>query len=171
MTEDLSSDSSVSSDEQEQSSAPEVQRRTSPPPGVTWLDQDEQLRTLWTEKKSPEEISAVLGRSVAAIMTRAARLGLPRRAAPGRKRGYKRTDAPKRKAKSSAPRIRVRAAVHDNAEEEAKAKAQIKTRVCLMCLNKFESMGAFNRICPSCKGSADYVKGSSTPDFTYNTVG
>lgn len=172
MTDEISSDPSAQPDENEQSSAPDVQRRTAPPAGVSWLDQDEQLRTLWIEKKSPDEISAVLGRSVAAIMTRAARLGLPRRAAPGRKRGYKRTDAPKRKTStSSAPRIRVRAATHDNAEEEAAAKARMKSRVCLMCLNKFESLGSFNRICPGCKGSADYVKGSSTPDFAYKVMG
>lgn len=171
MTEDTSQEPSASTDDSQQSSSPESQGRTSPPAGVSWLDQDEQLRTMWLDKKSPEDISAVLGRSVAAIMTRAARLGLPRRAAPGRKRGYKRTDAPKRKAASSAPRIRIRAATHDTTEEEKAAQERIKSRVCLMCLNKFQSMGSFNRICPSCKGSAEYVKGSSTPDFSFKVMG
>ncbi len=163
---------SLVADEGQQSLVPDVQRRLTPPAGVTWLDQDEQLRTMWVDRKTPEEISAVLGRSVAAIMTRAARLSLPRRAAPGRKRGYKRSDLPKRKATpASSSRVRVRAAVHDTTEEEEAAKARIKSRVCLMCLNKFQSLGSFNRICPSCKGSADFVKGSSTPDFNYKVMG
>lgn len=176
MTEETTSESSASTGESQQSASDESQqiqeRPPSPPVGVSWLDQDEQLRQLWIEKKPPEEISSILGRSIAAIMTRAARLGLPRRAAPGRKRGYKRTDVPRRKVKaSSSPRIRVRAAVHDTTEEEKAAQARIQSRVCLMCLNKFQSLGAFNRICSSCKGSADYVKGSSTPDFSFKVMG
>jgi len=136
----------------------------------SWLEQDEQLRGLWHENKSPEEISAILNRSVAAIMTRAARLGLPRRAAPGRKRGYKRTDAPRRE-KPVRVRVRTsRASLHDSEEEQAAAQAQVSMRICLMCLNKFESQGKHNRICPSCKGSANYVTGSSTPDFTFQVT-
>lgn len=131
-----------------------------------WADQDDTLRALWQDNKSPEEISAQLGRSVAAIMTRAARLGLPRRAAPGRKRGYKRADTPRR-AQPGAQRVRIRASVAVSDEDEQEPKIELKSRVCLMCLNKFQSQGAHNRICPTCKGSAEYMTGSSTPDFTF----
>jgi len=137
--------------------------------GPSWLDQDEVLRDMWGGNKSPEEISVALGRSVAAIMTRAARLGLPRRAAPGRKRGYKRTDAP-RKMVAAAGTSHVRVALPVQEEDYAFAQPEIKTRVCLMCLNKFQSQGRHNRICPACKGSAEYATGSCTPDFTFKVV-
>ncbi len=132
----------------------------------SWAEQDPVLRTLWTENKTPEEISAVLNRSVAAIMTRAARLGLPRRAAPGRKRGYKRTDLSQRSAGAVRVRMRVPRQKAEQVEDDVPAP-EIKLRVCLMCLNKFQSMGPHNRICPSCRGSAEYATGSSTPDFTF----
>jgi len=132
-----------------------------------WMEQDEQLRTFWLEHKTPEEIASALGRSVAAVMTRAARLGLPRRSAPGRKRGYKRLDSPREKT------VRVRAvrtqAAHSD-EAGLDAPSELKMRVCLMCLKKFESQGRHNRICPSCKGSADYTTGSSTPDFVFEVT-
>lgn len=135
--------------------------------GPSWAEQDPVLRTLWAENKTPEEISAVLNRSVAAIMTRAARLGLPRRAAPGRKRGYKRTDIAQRSAGAVRVRMRLpRQKATDLVEDDA-PPPEIKLRICLMCLNKFQSMGPHNRICPSCKGSAEYSTGSSTPDFTF----
>ncbi len=139
-------------------------------PQPSWAEQDPVLRTLWGENKTPEEISAQLGRSVAAVMTRAARLGLPRRAAPGRKRGYKRTDLATRSA-ASAVRVRVRMPrAKDDEAFEDEPKPEIKLRVCLMCLNKFQSMGPQNRICPSCKGSAEYATGNSTPDFTFKVT-
>lgn len=128
-----------------------------------WAEQDDLLRSLWHEGKTPEDIGEKLGRSVAAIMTRAARLGLPRRAAPGRKRGYKREAMPRQEKKV---RVRIR---RSYAEEEAEEKVASEAcmRICLMCLNKFQSEGKHNRICPACKGSADYMTGSSTPDFTF----
>lgn len=135
------------------------------PVGPSWSEQDGLLRTFWQEMKPPEEIATILGRSVAAVMTRAARLGLPRRAAPGRKRGYKRTETPR---KEKLVRLRVRGGARDEADiAEGARQHEIKVRVCLMCLRKFESDGPHNRICPSCKGSADYVTGSSTPDFDF----
>ena len=139
------------------------------PTSPSWVDQDEVLRAMWTDNKTPDEISAVLGRSVAAIMTRAARLGLPRRAAPGRKRGYKRSEAPRRVAPAAGARVRV-LVPSDQDEEEVYAQPQSMMRVCLMCLNKFQSQGRHNRICPSCKGSAEYATGSSTPDFTFKVI-
>ena len=137
--------------------------------GPSWLDQDGILRTMWTENKSPEEISEALGRSIAAIMTRAARLGLPRRAAPGRKRGYKRSEAPRKVAPAGSSRVRVVLPAPPE-EEVVYAQPEVKVRICLMCLNKFQSQGRHNRICPSCKGSAEYATGSCTPDFTFKVV-
>src|SRR5580704_3379076 len=58
-----------------------------PPIGASWQEQDVVLRDLWMQNKTPQQISEALGRSVPAIMTRAVRLGLPRRSAPGRKPG------------------------------------------------------------------------------------
>lgn len=137
-------------------------------PVVAWQDQDALLRTLWLENKTPDEISEQLGRSVAAIMTRAARLSLPRRSAPGRKRGYKRTDAPRRirsSAVSTCSKMQHKSSVCDELEEVV--NPEIVARVCLMCLKKFQSQGRHNRICPSCKGSAEYSTGSATPDFAF----
>jgi hypothetical protein len=130
----------------------------------SWSDQDIVLKSLWEQDKTPEEIADHLQRTVAAIMTRAARLGLPRRKAPGRKRGYKRTDPPRRVA--TTPR-KVKVVVQDEEEEDDYPVPQAMMRICLMCLNKFQSLGRFNRICPGCKGSAEYATGSSTPDFTF----
>lgn len=135
----------------------------------SWSDQDETLRALWKDNKSPEEISVALGRSVAAIMTRAARLGLPRRAAPGRKRGYKRVDRPYKTLPAAGTRVRV-TLPPQTGEEEVYRAPEIKTRICLMCLTKFQSQGPHNRICPSCKGSAEYATGSSTPDFAFKVI-
>ncbi|HBM91439.1 MAG TPA: hypothetical protein DD400_06170 [Rhodospirillaceae bacterium] len=138
-------------------------------PVLSWQDQDDQLRVLWRENKTPDEISEQLGRSIAAIMTRAARLGLPRRAAPGRKRGYKRTDTPRR-ARNMSSSVRARAprtSVAQGVAAEEEKDLNVTARVCLMCLKKFQSQGRHNRICPSCKGSAEYSSGSSTPDFVF----
>jgi len=138
--------------------------------GPSWLDQDETLRRLWSENKSPEDISVALGRSVAAIMTRAARLGLPRRAAPGRKRGYKRSDVPRKLPPAGTARVRVTLPAPHDEDIEPYAAPQVMPRVCLMCLGKFQSQGRHNRICPSCKGSAEYSTGSSTPDFSFKVI-
>ena len=138
--------------------------------GPSWLDQDETLRKLWSDNKTPEEISVVLGRSVAAIMTRAARLGLPRRTAPGRKRGYKRTDAPRKLPAAGTTRVRVTLPLPREEDFEPLPQPQVMSRVCLMCLSKFQSQGRHNRICPACKGSAEYATGSSTPDFSFKVI-
>ncbi len=142
------------------------------PPVLSWQDQDDQLRVLWRENKTPDEISEQLGRSIAAIMTRAARLGLPRRAAPGRKRGYKRTDTPRRvKNVSSSVCARVpRTRMVQGEAEDSEKDLNVAPRVCLMCLKKFQSQGRHNRICPSCKGSAEFSSGSSTPDFVFQVA-
>ncbi len=82
-----------------------------------WQEQDGILREMWMRNQSPTAIAEALGRSVPAIMTRAARLGLPRRFAPGRKPGRRSFDtiandqlvtarAERRVAKSRAPYLR-----------------------------------------------------------------
>lgn len=138
--------------------------------GPSWQDQDDVLRAMWAENKTPDEIAAALKRSVAAIMTRAARLGLPRRSAPGRKRGYKRTEVRRKVMPPAGSRVRVVAPTEFEDDAEPIAPPQVMMRVCLMCLNKFQSQGRHNRICPSCKGSAEYSTGSSTPDFTFKVI-
>jgi hypothetical protein len=126
-----------------------------------WLDQDPVLRDLWSSRLSPEQIAEKLGRSVAAVMTRAARLGLPRRFAPGRKAGkhYARV--------SPVVRPVVRAPAPSNSGE---ASTQATERVCLMCLRKFQSEGRHNRICPNCKGSPEYEAGNRIPDINFGDI-
>lgn len=119
------------------------------------------LRDMWMQNQSPADIAKALDRSIPAVMTRAARLGLPRRFAPGRKPGRRPLDnhgnprTETARAKTAAPMD----------AEALEAAAQISMRVCLMCLNKFQSMGRHNRICPTCKGSAEYESGSRLPEF------
>ena len=130
---------------------------------LNWLDQDELLRELWLRNEKPSKIAGQLGRSVAAIMTRAARLGLPRRSAPGRKPGYQRKDIV-RKAASSLSKV-AGSRGEDKVTREATDSGMHSVRICLMCLNRFPSEGRHNRICSNCKGSADYNAGSGIPEM------
>jgi hypothetical protein len=138
---------------------------TAPPPetaaavsGPSWQEQDVLLREMWTQNKTPQEISDALGRSIPAIMTRAARLGLPRRSAPGRKPGQ-RSFSQQGTAYQATRRAPPRTTSY------ADAPVQTSLRVCLMCLKKFESLGRHNRICSSCKGSAEYETASALPNI------
>ena len=128
-----------------------------PAGGPTWQEQDGVLRDLWLQNLPPPVIAEKLGRSVAAIMTRAVRLGLPRRAAPGRKPGRRlpATD----KVTEAKTRLAVRA------EEQPASLPQAEPRICLMCLTKFASAGRHNRICSPCKGTADYMAASAIPNI------
>lgn len=161
-------DDTVTTDQQEpeiESNAPAEQADgASAPVLASWADQDELLRNLWTQNLSPQEIAGQLGRSVAAIMTRAARLGLPRRFAPGRKAG--RHYENQQTTRTALPRSAGQAAV---AGDDELPRTRVSERICLMCLKKFISEGAHNRICNSCKGSSDYIAGSRIPDTTYGT--
>jgi len=144
------------------SSAPPSEKTSAISGTSNWLDQDDQLRDMWLRNLSPANIAEQLGRSVAAIMTRAARLGLPRRSAPGRKPGYRRTE------ESRTTRMATTAGLVKNASPQGlEGQMQVVPRICLMCLNKFPSQGRHNRICPSCKASAEYSSGSSVPDFDF----
>ena len=126
-----------------------------------WAEQDPVLRDMWTQGASPETISAKLGRSVAAIMTRAARLGLPRRSAPGRKRVMR---SPEENRAKQVQRTQTRSSVF---REALQPKEGAATRVCLMCLDPFPSAGRHNRICGKCKGSSDYEAGTRLPDIDF----
>jgi hypothetical protein len=143
-----------------------MQPPSAPPPravaaeGPNWQEQDGMLREMWMHNQLPAEIAKALDRSIPAIMTRAARLGLPRRFAPGRKPG--------RRPMEAAGTARETARSASTAAREAEAlenSAQISMRLCLMCLTKFQSMGRHNRICPTCKNSAEFESGSRLPDF------
>jgi len=141
------------------------------PLGASWQEQDGTLRDLWMQNKTPQYIGEILGRSVPAIMTRAARLGLPRRSAPGRKpgAGSTRRFAPldnNRDVDQTAPENQTRRATAPSQPSESyiAPAAQATLRICLMCLRKFESAGRHNRICAPCKGSAEYAQASALPD-------
>jgi len=149
----------------------EPQTSTPTPPAVTgeagpnWQEQDGVLRELWMCNQSPAAIAKVLGRSIPAIMTRAARLGLPRRFAPGRKPGRRPVDANDSRS-ASAKTARSSA---EKKAESVEASSQVSPRICLMCLTTFPSLGRHNRICPSCKNSAEYESGSRLPDLDFPT--
>lgn len=131
------------------------------PVGASWQEQDGLLRDLWMQNKTPQEIGEVLGRSVPAIMTRAARLGLPRRSAPGRKpgAGASRRLPPYGGEGGQQPQKRSIVSMPDPA-----VVSQAAVRICLMCLRKFESVGRHNRICSPCKGSSEYIQAATLPD-------
>ena len=126
--------------------------------GPSWQEQDILLRDLWTQNKTQQEISDILGRSIAAIMTRAARLGLPRRSAPGRKPGSRRVPQ-NGEVRMTSPRPA------SNRTSENKSDPQTSTRICLMCLRSFASLGRHNRICPSCKNSSEYESAVALSDI------
>lgn len=129
----------------------------------SWAEQDEVLRGLWLAGEAPPQIAEKLGRSVAAIMTRAARLGLPRRFAPGRKPTTRRTFLP------MPPRLPQQKRPDAPKPAEAAPAKPLIDRICLMCLTKFPSQGPHNRICSSCKESNDYTAGSRLPDLDFPT--
>ena len=118
-------------------------------PTTNWAEQDERLKQLWDQGLTPAKIAEALGRTEAAVMTRAARIGLPRRFAPGRKAQSPNVARPTVKREA---RTRSTASFTNLAEPVA----QIVERVCLMCLTKFPSVGRHNRICNGCKDTNEY---------------
>jgi len=128
----------------------------------SWAQQDPILRDLWAKNLTPEQISVHLGRSVAAIMTRAARLGLPRRFAPGRKPIVRAAGTPALQRQRPA-----RSFTKEMFGEALTPTAARVMRMCLMCTHPFQSHGSHNRICPKCKGSPDYESGSRLNDTEY----
>ena len=133
--------------------------------GPSWQEQDDVLRDMWLKNQTPQAIAESLGRSTAAIMTRAARLGLPRRSSPGRKPGQRRQDNQTsvlggNDRSATATRSQV-------ASETSPLVSQTSPRVCLMCLTKFQSQGRHNRICSTCRHSSEYESASSLPDIHF----
>lgn len=148
------------------SDTPSAETFVAPPQTPSWLEQDEFLKELWLRNDPPEQIAEKLGRSIAAIMTRAARLGLPRRSAPGRKPGYQRKQGVLRNRSD----VKVAQANADSktsmtAADRESAEGVRLARICLMCLKKFPSEGRHNRICANCKGSSEYAAGNCIPDI------
>lgn len=136
-------------------------RNTAPTLGTpSWTEQDEQLTALWQKGEKPDDIAVILNRSVAAVMTRAARLGLQRRFAPGRK--------PKKLSELSDNHAQMRAMARLNAQLQTTAPQQ-SHRICLMCLNRFASQGRHNRICSNCKDSPEYRSAAGLPDVDVQT--
>lgn len=127
---------------------------------LSWTQQDGTLRDLWGQNLTPDQIADSLGRSVAAVMTRAARLGLPRRFAPGRK--------PLVKGTAVVQRQRPAKTFSQEMFKEILGPGISRAmRTCLMCVNPFQSQGSHNRICPRCKGSPDYEAGNRLPDSEF----
>ena len=137
-------------------------RNTQPSITLSWTEQDEILTNLWSKGEKPESIAVTLNRSVAAVMTRAARLGLQRRFAPGRK--------PKKMGDAESGLANLRNAARLSAQLQT-TPAQLSHRICLMCLSRFQSQGRHNRICGNCKGSPEYRSAAGLPDVDVTSGG
>ncbi len=129
---------------------------------LSWTEQDDVLTSLWSKGEKPEAIAIALNRSVAAVMTRAARLGLQRRFAPGRK--------PKKEGDAERGLASLRNAARLSAQLQT-TPAQLSHRICLMCLSRFQSQGRHNRICNNCKGSPEYRSAAGLPDVDVTSDG
>jgi hypothetical protein len=139
--------------------APPLPDVSAAPVGPSWQEQDGVLRDMWLKNQTPNAIAEALNRSIPAIMTRAARLGLPRRSAPGRKPGRRMLD------ENGTPIQSTTRTTHARTGMQPAAAPQTSLRTCLMCLGKFESLGRHNRICSSCKGSSEYETASALSDI------
>lgn len=130
------------------------------PATVTWAEQIDDLRQMWTDGVPTEDIAEALGRSVSSVLTQAVRIGLPRRASSGRKPRNPETNKEK---KPVAPRTNVVAfpvRTYSGAATPATETAHVhKTRSCLMCSSSFQSYGSHNRICNRCKDTQSYQNG------------
>lgn len=135
-----------------------------------WHDQDGILREMWVRNQTPQAIAEALGRSVPAVMTRAARLGLPRRSAPGRKPGI-RPEGNMIGDAGGFAKVLARSPTRSKPPLPAGDVApQTSLRICLMCLKKFESAGRHNRICSTCKNSSEYGTASALPEIPMPVV-
>lgn len=121
----------------------------------SWTAQQDQLRSMWTSGASLNEMSEALERTPSAILTQAARMGLPRRSHSGRKNTDNSLKARNVLNFSSSKRV---ARVRDYYDSEPKATSP---RKCLMCRDDFPSTGAGHRICDKCKCTQRYQSSSS----------
>jgi len=133
------------------------------PAAVTWAQQWDDLKVMWVGGVPVDEIAARLNRTVSAVLTQAARIGLERRAASGRKsQGKNQTPYVKRLRpvlvhSNVVSFSRVRSA--SGAAVESPVQANKKPRNCLMCSSAFNSHGSHNRICRRCKDTNCYQAG------------
>lgn len=130
------------------------------PATVTWAEQIDDLRQMWTDGVSTEDIAETLGRSVSSVLTQAVRIGLPRRASSGRK---PRNPEVNKEKKLAAPRANVIAFPVRGYAGAATPLVEVvpahKARTCLMCSSSFQSYGSHNRICNRCKDTQCYQNG------------
>ena len=95
-------------------------------------------------------------------------MGLPRRSAPGRKPGRRLLgtdqDGQPHVARSARSGEVLRRSVRTTTAPLNEPPVT-SLRICLMCLHKFESAGRHNRICSSCKNTAEYETASSLSDI------
>lgn len=124
------------------------------PPTVTWAQQWDTLKEQWAAGTPTEEIAQNLGRTVSAVLTQAARLGLPRRQAQGRKPNASSTKKPRENNI-----LLFRIPVKFQGVQEPERVHLVKERNCLMCSSTFHSHGSHNRICSKCKSGATYQNG------------
>ncbi len=132
------------------------------PAAVTWAEQWDDLKVMWNDGLPTDEIAENLGRSVSAVLTQAARLGLARRSAPGRKAQaaplpstIRRAVHPDQASNVIAFHAREEAAILENTAP----RHEKRERSCLMCSTSFTSIGSHNRICPRCKSGSAYQVG------------
>ncbi len=122
-----------------------------PTKNSSWASQHEELRGLWAAGAALNDMSDALGRTPSAILTQAARLGLPRRSNAGRK-NFNGENKPRNVLNFSSKRI---ARVRDYYDSEPKAT---QARCCLMCKSSFPSTSVGHRICDGCKSTQRYQR-------------
>ena len=128
------------------------------PASVTWAEQVDDLRAMWTDGVPTSEIAARLGRTPSSVLTQAVRIGLERRASSGRKAqsGTRAPKAPPSHTNVISFPVRGYSGTVVNSAAPQPVK---KPRTCLMCSTSFQSHGAHNRICNRCKDCASYQTG------------
>lgn len=129
------------------------------PATVTWAEQLDALRQMWTDGTPTEDIAERLGRSVSSVLTQAVRIGLPRRASSGRKPSANRQATAPKKAPVRMNVIAFPARAGYAPVDAPVTAAVQKSRNCLMCNSSFQSYGSHNRICNRCKDTQCYQGG------------
>lgn len=129
------------------------------PATITWAEQLDDLRQMWTDGTPTDEIAERLGRSVSSVLTQAVRIGLPRRASSGRKPRNPETATVKKPPVRDMNIIAFPSRGVVAGVEQNPVTAVHKSRTCLMCSTTFQSYGSHNRICNRCKDTQCYQAG------------
>jgi hypothetical protein len=131
------------------------------PATVTWAEQLDGLRQMWTDGVPTDEIATALGRTNSSVLTQAVRIGLPRRASSGRKATTVAvTDkkvSPRLVSQQNVISFPVRG--YSGAAIQSMPAPKSQSRKCLMCSSSFPSHGSHNRICGRCKETKSYQAG------------